>query len=392
MGEDAGDANRPDTEEKTPPLPGAATGSGQDGVSDFWAVVPAGGSGTRLWPLSRRQHPKFLLDVTGHGSSLLADTVRRLRPLCGERLKVVTGTDHAAAVREALPGVGADQLLLEPAPRDSLPAIGWAAAWLEHHQPQAVLGSFAADHVVSDHARFEAAVVRAVQVAREGMLVTLGVRPTRPATGFGYIRPGPAYPRPVAGGPATRAVSAFVEKPDAEAAARYVEQGDLWNAGMFVVRARVLMSMIEQWQPQLAASLRSVVARPQDIDRLWPSIAEAAIDTAVAEPAARDGRVAVVEADFAWDDIGDFAALGAHLPVAADHPLLRVGGAESLVTASDTSGLVIASGGRPVVTLGMTDVVVVDTGDAVLVTTRAHVQDVKKVVDSLATNGHGEVL
>ena len=360
-------------------------------VPDFWAVVPAGGPGTRLWPLSRRARPKFLLDVTGRGSSLLSDTVTRLSPLCDDRLLVVTGTQHAAAVREALPHLDEGQVLTEPSPKDSLPAIGLAAARLERQYPAAVLGSFAADHLIGDQDLFRAAVVRAVGLARDGMLATLGITPSRPATGFGYIRPGPTYPRPVEGSPTARRALAFVEKPDDALATQYVRDGYLWNAGIFVVQAGVLMGMIERWQPQLAAVLRSVTAQPEGLDALWDELPPVSIDRGVAEPAARAGHVGVVEASFGWDDIGDFAAVAAHLPPSSHDPEVRVGGQESLVLAHESTGLVIAAGGRPVVALGVPDIVVVDTPDAVLVTTRERVQDVKAVMAQLTERGHRDV-
>jgi mannose-1-phosphate guanylyltransferase len=186
--------------------------SGEEEIEDFWAVVPAGGSGTRLWPLSRRSSPKFLHDLTGSGHSLLQDTARRLTPLCGDRLLVVTGVLHADAVREQLPDLAEENLFREPAPRDSTPAIALAAAVLERRDPGAVLGSFAADHVIGSTERFRACVREAVAVARTGALVTLGIRPTYPATGFGYIEVG--EPWRVPGAPSAHRVSSFVEKPD----------------------------------------------------------------------------------------------------------------------------------------------------------------------------------
>ena len=163
-------------------------------IPGFWAVVPAGGAGTRLWPLSRAGHPKFLLDLTGSGRSLLQTTVDRLAPLTAERVVVVTGAAHADAVRDQLPGLGASQVLAEPSPRDSMAAIGLAAAVIERRDPDAVIGSFAADHVIPDQGAFEAVIREAAAVARDGHLVTIGVEPTWPATGFGYIRAGEALP------------------------------------------------------------------------------------------------------------------------------------------------------------------------------------------------------
>jgi mannose-1-phosphate guanylyltransferase len=304
---------------------------------------------------------------------------------------VVTGERHADSVRDAVPALTAAQLILEPGPRDSLPAIALAAAHLERDHPEAVLGSFAADHVVDGQDRFEAAVSRAVELARDGLLVTLGIRPTSPATGFGYIRVGESLPSAAGSGPAARRVVDFVEKPEQDVATRYVDEGYLWNAGMFVARAGMLMTLVDRWQPRLAADLRRAAADPGALREIWSEVPTLSIDRAVAEPAARAGMVAVVEADFAWDDIGDFAALSHHLPAAAEQPLLRVGGEHARVLAPGSSGVVIASGSRQVVALGLSDIVIVDTDDALLVTTREHVQDVKGVVRALGDQGLDEL-
>ena len=355
-------------------------------VEGFWAVVPAGGAGTRLWPLSRAGHPKFLLDLTGSGRSLLQATIDRLAPLTGDHVVVVTGAAHADAVRGQLPGLPADRVLAEPAPRDSMAAIGLAAAVVERTDPGAVIGSFAADHVIPDADAFRAAVREAVEVAREGHLVTLGVEPTHPATGFGYIRAGErldGFPT------ALRAVE-FVEKPDAERAAGYLAAGGYrWNAGMFVVRARVLLDLLHTWHPDLADGLRAIAADPSRLEELWPGLTRIAIDHAVAEPAAAAGHVAVVPAPFGWDDVGDFASLSALLPD-GDGP--HVLGDADAVTALGSSGLVVAGGARRVAVVGMDDVVVVDTPDAVLVTTRARAQEVKAVVDALRAEGREDLL
>ncbi len=355
-------------------------------VAGFWAVVPAGGAGTRLWPLSRSGHPKFLLDLTGSGRTMLQATVDRLTPLTGDRVVVVTGAAHAAAVRGQLPGLAADRVLAEPAPRDSMAAIGLAAAVVERIDPDAVIGSFAADHVIPDAEAFRTAVREAVEVAREGHLVTLGVEPTHPATGFGYIRAGERLP---AFGSARHAVE-FVEKPDAERAAAYVASGEYrWNAGMFVVRATTLLDLLARWHPELATGLREIAADPTRLDDVWPRLTKIAIDHAVAEPAAEAGHVVVVPAPFGWDDVGDFASLSSLLPAARGR--VTVLGDPDDVTVVDAEGLVVATGGRRVAVVGLEDVVVVDTPDALLVTTRARAQDVKKVVDALNESGRTDL-
>ncbi|HRA27853.1 mannose-1-phosphate guanylyltransferase, partial [Ornithinibacter sp.] len=342
-------------------------------IPGFWAVVPAGGAGTRLWPLSRAAHPKFLLDLTGSGRTLLQATVDRLEPLTGDRVVVVTGAAHADAVRAQLPGLAGDQVLAEPSPRDSMAAIGLAAAVVERQDPQAVIGSFAADHVIPDTAAFESVIREAAEVAREGHLVTIGIEPTSPATGFGYIRAGEALPGFAT---ALRAVE-FVEKPDAVRAAQYVASGEFrWNAGMFVVRAATLLDLLAQWHHELAAGVRAIAASPERLDELWPGLTRIAIDHAVAEPAADAGHVVVVPAPFTWDDVGDFASLAELLPPVEGEPGLRVLGSVDDVTTIDASGIVAAAGGRRVAVVGIEDVVVIDTPDAVLVTTRSRAQDV----------------
>lgn len=352
----------------------------------FWAVVPAGGAGTRLWPLSRRRSPKFLHDLTGSGRTLLQATADRLGPLVGDRLVVVTGVAHAAAVADQLPGLPAGRLIAEPSPRDSMPAIALAAAFVERWDPDAVLGSFAADHVISDDAAFHACVREAVAVARTGRLVTIGITPTYAATGFGYIRSGARLD----GFGSACSVVEFVEKPDPVRAAEYLATGAFsWNAGMFVVGASVLLDLLAAYHPDLAAGARAIAADPVRLEELWPTLTKIAIDHAVAEPAAADGRVAVVPARFGWDDIGDFASLSALLPGGVEPT--QVLGDGSLVVSRDSTGLVVPGGGRVVAVVGLEDVVVVDTPDAVLVVAKNRAQDVKAVVDSLTGRGRADL-
>jgi mannose-1-phosphate guanylyltransferase len=355
-------------------------------VARLWAVIPAGGAGTRLWPLSRASSPKFLRDMTGAGCSLLRATWDRLEPLCGDRIMVVTGVLHEAAVQGQLPGLRPDNLIAEPSPRGSMAAIGLAAAILERRDPDAVIGSFAADHVIGEPEVFAECVREAVVVASAGYVVTIGIEPTSPSTGFGYIREGAALS--VVGAPNGRQVRSFVEKPDEATARRFLETGEyFWNAGMFVVGATVLLDLLAEFHPELAASLRSIAQHPSRLATLWPGLTNLAIDHAVAEPAAAVGRVAVVPGHFTWDDVGDFASLGSLLPEVSTAPGLKVLGEAGLVLARDTTGVVIPGSGRTVAVLGLDDIVVVDTPDAVLVTTRDRAQDVKALVDMLKASG-----
>jgi mannose-1-phosphate guanylyltransferase len=355
-------------------------------TAQLWAVVPAGGAGTRLWPLSRSASPKFLHDLTGSGRTLLQATHDRLAPLVGERVLVVTGVAHRDAVRRQLPAVPEDQVIAEPSPRDSMAAIGLAAAIVERREPDALIASFAADHVIAEPEVFRECVTEAASVAEEGLLVTIGITPVRPSTGFGYIHVG----APLDGFPSARAVAAFVEKPEADRAAGYLASGEYrWNAGMFVARASVLLDLLADEHPDLAAGVRSIAADPSRLEDIWPRLTKIAIDHAVAEPAAAAGRVAVVPGTFGWEDVGDFAALTDLLP--ETQPGLKVLGDATSVLALGSTGLVVAQGGRSVVVLGLEDVVVVDTGDVVLVTDRAHAQDVKSVVEALKQSGRAEL-
>ncbi|GEL48328.1 mannose-1-phosphate guanyltransferase [Cellulomonas hominis] len=378
----------------------SAAATAPSAIPGFHAVVPAGGAGTRLWPLSRQGAPKFLHDLTGTGRTLLQGTVDRLLPLTGpEGVLVVTGVRHAPAVAAQLPELGADQIIAEPSPRDSMAAIGLAAAVLaERHGPDAVLGSFAADHVITDLDGFWAAVTEGVAAARAGYVVTIGITATEPSTAFGYVRS--ADPLGVADAPSARHVAGFTEKPDAETAAAYLATGEYrWNAGMFLVQAGVLLDHLAQQLPPLAAGLRTIAAAWDDPERrdavlaeVWPGLTKIAIDHAIAEPVAAAGGVAVVPGAFTWDDVGDFASLGTLLPT-VDADGARTLGDDALVLRLSAPGaLVVPAAGRTVTVLGVPDAVVVDTPDALLVTTTAHAQAVKQSVDGWRDRGRDDLL
>lgn len=359
-------------------------------IDNFWAVIPAGGAGTRLWPLSRSSSPKFLHDLTGGGRSLLQGTYDRLAPLVDGRFLVVTGRAHRDAVRDQLPEVPDAAVLAEPSARDSMAAIGLAAALLEREHPDAVMGSFAADHVIADPARFGGAVRTAVAAARDEWLVTIGIDPAFPSSAFGYIHLGDDLP----GHPGVAAVREFVEKPSAVVARDYLATGRYrWNAGMFVVRPRVLLELLAESAPGFAASLREIAADLSRLEELWPSLPKIALDHAVAEPAAAAGRVVTVPASFGWDDVGDFDSLATILATApgSDDADVTVLGEADLVQAIDSTGLVVPAGGKTVAVVGLEDVVVVDTPDALLVTTRARAQQVKDVVAALKARGRDQL-
>jgi mannose-1-phosphate guanylyltransferase len=372
-------------------------------IPGFYAVVPAGGAGTRLWPLSRAGAPKFLRDLTGTGRTLLQGTVDRLLPLTGPGgVLVVTGARHRQAVVAQLPELAAADVLAEPSPRDSMAAIGLAAAVLEARHGDVVLGSFAADHIIEGTEAFAETVRQGVEAARAGYVVTVGITATEPSTAFGYVRSGESLG--LADAPSARHVAGFTEKPDEETATAYLATGEYsWNAGMFIVRVRVLLDHLEAQLPALHAGLREIAAawdtdgREEVLAWVWPGLTKIAIDHAIAEPVAAAGGVAVVPGDFTWDDVGDFASLGILLaaragstgPDAASSTL----GDEALVLRIDADGtLVIPSTGRTVTVIGVPGAVVVDTPDAVLVTTRDRAQQVKAAVDGWRALGRDDLL
>lgn len=365
-------------------------------LEHFHPFIPAGGVGSRLWPLSRADAPKFLLDLTGSGSSLLRATYERLAPLSSNPVMVVTGRGHAGAVSQQLPELSAKDLVLEPSPRDSGAAIGLACMLLERRDPGAVVGSFAADHVIEPAEVFQDAVREAVIAARTGKIVTIGIKPTSPSTAFGYIKADGLLGTD--GAPSARAVEQFVEKPDEDTARSYVASGDyLWNAGMFVAPAALMLEHLEANEPELYAGLRVIadawgtVRQDQVMSRAWEALPKIAIDYAVAEPAAAAGDVAVVPGDFSWDDVGDFAAMSRlnHVEESDDVAVL---GENPRVLVDNSSGIVVSDTGRVVALIGVQDIVVVDTPDALLVTTREHAQRVKDTVNSLKAAGDTDVL
>jgi mannose-1-phosphate guanylyltransferase len=362
----------------------------------FYAVIPAGGSGTRLWPLSRAGHPKFLHALTGTSATLLQATVDRLGGLAEPASTyVVTGVAHAAAVARQLPSLPDANILVEPSPRDSCAAIGLAAAIIALRDPGAVMGSFAADHLVRDVDGFVAAVRAAIGGAQDGLLMTIGITPTHPETGYGYLRCGDA----VGEGPVSR-VEAFTEKPPLPLAVSYVESGRyLWNASMFIWRVDVFLAELTRQQPQLHAGLMQIARAWDGIDReriigeVWPTLPKISVDYAVMEGAAAAGMVGTVPGTFGWNDVGDFHTLGdvlerderGNVVIEADD---GAGGKSDVLLRDTDRTVVVPRSGRLVSAVGVHDLIIVDTTDALLVCTRDRAQDVKKLVDSLNERGN----
>jgi mannose-1-phosphate guanylyltransferase len=363
---------------------------------NFYAIIPAGGVGSRLWPLSRADAPKFLHDLTGSGHSLLVETWDRLEPIAGDNIVVVCGKSHAKAVSHELPMLSADNTVLEPSPKDSTAAIALAAAILVRRNPDAIIGSFAADHVIEDQRRFIAAVNEAIATAAAGYIVTIGIRPTSPSTAFGYIESGEPLDVPKARH--AHRVVRFVEKPDLATATGYVE-GDthLWNAGMFIAKASVLLDELRANRPDVADPIDEIASawdtpdRQSVLARVWPEVPKVAIDYSIAEPAAEHDRLAVIPGDFRWDDVGDFASL-ARLHTNGRANVLATLGENTRVLNEGSSGVVVSQTKRLISLIGVKDIVVVDTPDALLVTTAAHAQRVKNIVEQIRHSGDDAVL
>ena len=374
-------------------------------MSDLHVIIPAGGAGTRLWPLSRRRRPKFLLDLAGTGRTLLQGTVDRLEELASS-VSIVTGQAHRDGVLAQLPEFASSDnrtLLIEPSGRDSMAAIGLAAYVVrERFGDDAIVGSFAADHLIARPELLRSAVETAIGAARDGYVVTIGLTPTEASTAYGYIAPGPALNDGDEAGAAdaergARRVAEFVEKPDADTAARYVAAGYLWNAGMFIVSAGVLASHLARLLPDMHARLETIArawgtpAFEETLTENWPHLTKIAIDHAIAEPVAADGGVAVVPADaqLGWTDLGDFEALTGIVAEAGNlGEALRVDSDGAAVFGALTQD----SEGPLVALVGVPDVAVALTPDAILVTRRDHAQSVKVVVDQLAEQGRSNLL
>jgi len=362
----------------------------------LFAVIPAGGSGTRLWPLSRAGNPKFLHPLTGTSDSLLQATVARLSGLAEPATTmVVTGVAHAAAVARQLPALPADNILVEPAPRDSCAAIGLAAAVIAEREPAALMGSFAADQLVADVPAFQAAVRAAAVGAAEGKLMTIGITPTRPETGYGYLRCG------AAGSGDVREVEECAENPSAERAAAYLRSGRyLWNASMFLWRVDVFLAELARQQPALHEGLRRIASawhgphREERIGEVWPTLPRISVDYAVMEGAAAAGLVGTVPGNFGWNDVGDFHTLGDVLPPDEDgNVVLDADDTKGEVILHDSANVVVVPRSRRLIAaVGLTDVVIVDTDDALLVCPRERAQEVKAVVDGLRERGSTEYL
>jgi mannose-1-phosphate guanylyltransferase len=322
---------------------------------------------------------------------MIQETVARLLPLTAvDKIHIITGGDHAAAISEQLSDIPDEAVIVEPAPRGTGPAIGLGVALAARMNPKAVVGSFAADHYVRYPEQFHQDVEAAIEVATDGYLVTIGIEPQYPETGYGYIHVGDALG--TFAGRTAHKVREFVEKPDLETAEGYVDSGNyLWNASMFVWRADVLMDEMRTLLPEHYAALSRISdawdspERDKVLAEEWAGMADVTIDHGILE---RSQRVAVIPSRMGWTDVGDWHSVGSIRAGGGDTSVID--GAE--VIEIDSHNNIVEGAGRLVALVGVDNMIVVDTGDALLVCDRSRAQNVKAVVDRLRAEGRTELL
>ena len=349
-----------------------------------YAVILAGGSGTRFWPLSRRKRPKQLLDLLG-GGTLLEQTASRIRSVIpAERTYVFTNGLLRGEVSRCLPGIPKDQIVAEPAARNTAPSIGLAAHELLRRDPDALMVVLPSDHIIRKPAKFRQVLRAACRwAATEGRSVTIGLKPTRPDTGYGYIRKGP--PVGHAAGQEIYRAEKFTEKPPPVTARRYIaSRRYLWNGGMFIWRASTLLDNLARRQPAMARSLAQIargggVRARATLRRVFPRLEKISIDYALME---KISNVFVVAADIGWSDVGSWAVV---------YELQRKDGESNVrprrSLCLDSQGNMVVSPRKFVVTVGVRDLVIVETDDALLVAARDRSQDVGKAVQELERQG-----
>jgi mannose-1-phosphate guanylyltransferase len=356
--------------------------------ANFYPVILAGGRGTRFWPLSRKKRAKQLLALDGK-QTMIQQTVARLLPLASpKQCWIITNEDLRPAILKQLPKLSQSQVLAEPVGRNTAPAIGLAAFLLLKEHPEAVIGMFPSDHVISDETKYLSTLERGIEIAAAGEnIVVLGIRPNRAETGYGYIEVGSLY-----SGDALR-VCRFTEKPNAEKAAAFVSAGNyFWNSGMFLWSARTLTNALHEHLPKTAPLLEEIAAAfgtrkfAAAFRRLYPRCENISIDYAVLEPRSAKGEhesnLFCLTADFGWNDLGSWTALHEHHTAKSTPPegnLINSDGEFVL----NAHGNYVHAPGKFVATVGVSDLVVVETEDALLITTKQHAQDVGKVVKHL---------
>ncbi len=339
-------------------------------MSNHYALILCGGSGTRLWPLSRTLRPKQLLALNG-AETLLQQTAKRLLAhVPAEHVYTVTHEDHKFEVKGQLAEVAPEavaNVLAEPCARNTLPAIAWAVSQIQAKDKDAIIGVFASDHAIDNQTAFIEAWQTAETIAQQDYLVLLGIKPDAAATGYGYIKPSKqiAY-----GKMPVFEVAQFVEKPEAEIAKQYVGKGYLWNSGMFVFKASVFMKMLKQHQPEIASQLNNMTAA--NFAETYNNFTNISMDYGLAE---KVEKIAVVPVDMAWSDLGSWESIYQKQTKDADNNVMH-----GDVFAQDTSNSLLWSQSSLLATVGLDNVVVIQTADATLVCDRSRTEEIKSLV------------
>jgi len=360
----------------------------------MYAIVLAGGVGTRLWPCSRNDSPKQLIKLLAE-STMLQATVARLQSFIPiENIVVVTGENHASQVQEQLPELPAANVLVEPAGRGTAPAIGLGLLHIRRlaqlaGDPEPIIGSFHADHVITKVAHFQEVVSAASQVAEQGFIVTLGITPDAPHTGYGYIERAEVLEE-VNNLPVYR-VARFVEKPPRATAEQYLATGQYsWNSGMFIWKLSTIMQEYQAYLGQLVAQLEEIdqahgqPTATETLLKVWGEVRSETIDVGIAE---KSQRMAVLPADIGWSDVGDWAAVAELLAVSVGDEAGNAVVGQHLGLDSKNTLIYSTNQDKLVATIGLEDLVIVDTGDVLLVARRSLNQDVKKIVERLRQAG-----
>ena len=355
----------------------------------YYALIMAGGSGTRLWPLSRQNRPKQALKLIGQ-RTMFQHAVDRIIPLFPpERILVVTRSEHASLLMDQVPELLPNNFIVEPEGRGTAPAIGLAAIHLRRKDPDAMMAVLTADHYITETVGFRQALMAAAQVAEDGHLVVLGIKPTSPSTAYGYIRQGASLGR--VDGSSTFHVERFVEKPDLETATRMMESGEYsWNSGMFIWRVDRILGEFQRQMPEFYAQLTKVDAAlgmpayAATLNRVWPQVTKQTIDYGVME-GAKD--VAVIPVNIGWTDVGSWGSLLTLLPADENGNILI--GPHIGINTRDT---LTFSEKRLIATIGVQGLVIIDTEDALLVCPKEQEQQVRELVGKLKSDGFSQWL